>query len=86
MTDLFDRYSVIDVDTQQFESPPDTLIVLGFGQSFRGTYFSSCELAGHTPKVGGVHNEETEDHPDIFVCRGFKQTWPQFWRNFHHFG
>ena len=30
----------------------------------------------------GVRNEETKDHPDIFVGRGFKTSWPEFWEKF----
>jgi hypothetical protein len=25
-------------------------------------------------------------HPDIFVCRGLVQTWPEFWMDFRYFG
>jgi hypothetical protein len=34
----------------------------------------------------GVENEETRDHPDIFVCRDLKQSWPDFWKTFQYFG
>ena len=36
-------------------------------------------LAGHTPQIDDVRNEETEEHPDIFVCPGLKQRWLDFW-------
>lgn len=66
--------------------PPETLIVLGYSQRFRDANFSSCQLAGHTPNPYGIVNEETGDHPDIFVCRGMKQSWPDFWSDFQYFG
>jgi len=66
--------------------PPETLIVLGYSQRFRDRTFSSCVLAGHTPNPYGVENEETRDHPDIFVCRGMKQSWPEFWSDFQYYG
>jgi hypothetical protein len=66
--------------------PPQTLIVLGFSRRFVENNFASCELAGHTWNRYGVLNEETEDHPDIYVCRGLKQSWPDFWKNFRRFG
>ncbi len=66
--------------------PPDTLIVLGFSQHFLDANFSSCDLAGHTPNPYGIENEETSDHPDIYVCRGMKQGWPQFWSDFQYYG
>jgi hypothetical protein len=68
------------------DSPPQTLIVLGFSQRFRDANFSDCQLAGHTPNPYGIENEETGDHPDIYVCRGMKQTWPEFWSDFQYFG
>jgi len=68
------------------DPPPQVLIVLGLSQREMQRRFQSCELAGHTPRVDDVHNEETEDHPDIFVCRGLKQSWPAFWSDFHHYG
>jgi hypothetical protein len=48
--------------------------------------FSGCQLAGHTWNRFGVENEETRDHPDIFVCRGLKQSWPEFWKGFQYYG
>ena len=68
------------------DHPPQTLIVLGFSQRFRDANFSDCQLAGHTPNPYGIENEETGDHPDIYVCRGMKQTWPEFWSDFQYFG
>ena len=68
------------------DPPPEILIVLGFSQSFRDRNFSSCALAGHTPNPYHVQNEETRDHPDIFVCRGLRQSWPDFWKDFHYYG
>jgi 4-amino-4-deoxy-L-arabinose transferase-like glycosyltransferase len=66
--------------------PPQTVIVLGFSRRFLEENFASCELAGHTWNLYHVLNEETEDHPDIYVCRGLKQSWPDFWKHFRRFG
>ena len=65
---------------------PQTVIVLGFSQNWVDKHFASCELVGHTGNRYGVPNEELEDHPNIFVCRGLKQRWPEFWKNFRRFG
>jgi len=46
----------------------------------------SCELAGHTPNPYGIENEETSHHPDIHVCRGLRQSWPEFWKDFQYYG
>ncbi|MBZ5658234.1 MAG: glycosyltransferase family 39 protein [Acidobacteriia bacterium] len=65
---------------------PETLIVLGISRAFLDRNFSSCELAGHTPNPYGIENEETRDHPDIYVCRGLRQSWPEFWSDFQYYG
>lgn len=66
--------------------PPQTLIVIGLSQGKRDEIFSSCELAGHTGNPYGIENEETQDHPDIFVCRGMRKSWPEFWKDFRYYG
>lgn len=68
------------------DPPPDVLIVLGFSQGFRDRTFASCQLAGHTPNPYNIRNEETGDHPDIYVCRGLRQSWPEFWKDFRYYG
>ena len=68
------------------DPPPETLIVLGLSHSFLERNFSSCEVAGHTPNPYGIENEETSDHPDIYVCRGLRQSWPEFWKDFRYYG
>jgi Dolichyl-phosphate-mannose-protein mannosyltransferase len=66
--------------------PPQTLIVVGFSSSFLDRTFVSCEIAGHTPNPYGIENEETRDHPDLLVCRGLRQSWPDFWKDFQRYG
>jgi 4-amino-4-deoxy-L-arabinose transferase-like glycosyltransferase len=68
------------------DPPPQTFIVVGLSRHFLDTHFSACFLAGHTSNPYGVKNEETADHPDIYVCRGFKQGWPEFWKSFSYYG
>lgn len=68
------------------DPPPETLIVLGISRRFLDRNFSACELAGHTPNPYGIENEETSDHPDIYVCRGLRQSWPEFWKDFQYYG
>jgi len=33
-----------------------------------------------------VLNEETEDHPDIYVCGPPKAGWPEFWKDLRYYG
>lgn len=65
---------------------PQTLIVIGLDREFVDENFGSCRLAGHTWNQYGVKNEETVDHPDIFVCGPPKQGWPEFWNHFRYYG
>ncbi len=66
--------------------PPETLIVLGLSREFLDRTFTSCQVAGHTPNPYAIQNEETSDHPDIYVCRGLRQPWPDFWKTFRYYG
>jgi 4-amino-4-deoxy-L-arabinose transferase-like glycosyltransferase len=68
------------------DPPPQTVIVVGLRRSRMEEVFGSCRLAGHTSNQYGVKNEETEDHPDIWVCGPPKQGWPEFWKDFQYFG
>jgi len=65
---------------------PQTVIVMGLSQKGVEKRFTSCRLAGQTPNPYGVKNEETEDHPDIFVCGPPKVGWADFWKDFRYFG
>jgi hypothetical protein len=68
------------------EPPPSTLIVLGFSREDAEKAFTSCRLAGHNGNRYGVQNEESKDHPDIFVCGGPRKSWPEFWKDYQAFG
>ena len=65
--------------------PPQVLIVLGFSPEQVARVFETCEAAGQVSNQYGVANEETLFHPDIFVCRGLRQSWPEFWATFRYF-
>lgn len=68
------------------DPPPQTLIILGESANFVNQRFESCRVAAQVWNRYGVENEETRDHPEIYVCRGLKSSWPEFWKNFRHFG
>jgi hypothetical protein len=61
--------------------PPTTLIVVGFSRDMASALFSACKLAGHNGNSEGVKNEESEKHPDIFLCGPPRLPWPEFWGN-----
>ena len=64
----------------------ETLIVLGLSREYKENMFTSCRLAGHNENSLGVLNEESVDHPDIFVCGGPRLPWPEFWKKYQSFG
>lgn len=68
------------------DPPPTTLIVLGESQEGADYWFTGCRLAGHNTNSLGANNEESRDHPDIFVCGPPRLPWPEFWKKFQAFG
>jgi len=68
------------------DPPPKTLIVTGSTREGVDHWFTACRWAGHNGNSQGVKNEESEHHPDIFVCGPPKLPWPQFWSKYLTFG
>ena len=66
--------------------PPQTLIVLGFSRNAVEQLFGTCTLAGRITNRFGVANEETRDHPDVFICRVPSHAWPILWDRLPRFG
>jgi 4-amino-4-deoxy-L-arabinose transferase-like glycosyltransferase len=67
-------------------TPPTTLIVLGLGAGEANAIFTGCRLAGHNGNSAGVRNEESQYHPDIFVCGPPRKPWAELWREHQTFG
>lgn len=68
------------------DPPPETVVVLGAHRERLEEVCTSVTLAGHTPNPYDLENEETRDHPDIFICRGLKTTWGELWPRIRNFG
>ncbi len=68
------------------DPPPELLIVLGASREDLKGKFGSCDLVGHITNREGVANEETRDHPDIFLCRHLRGDWPILWAKARRFG
>jgi len=68
------------------EPPPTTLIVVGVTGEWVDKIFTGCRLAGHNGNSEGVKNEESQYHPDIFVCGPPRLPWPEFWKKYQSFG
>lgn len=67
-------------------TPPTTLIVLGSSRERADELFTDCHLAGHTTNALGVLNEESGEHPDIFVCGPLRMPWNEVWKHGPEFG
>jgi hypothetical protein len=65
---------------------PTTLIVLGLRQEQAEGIFTGCRLAGHNGNSLGIRNEESRDHPDIFVCGPPRKPWAELWKEHQDFG
>ena len=68
------------------DPPPQVLIVLGFTFDEAKQFLGICDLVGHVTNRYGVMNEETKDHPDLFVCRQLHEPLPELWKHFQRFG
>ncbi len=68
------------------DPPPQTLIVLGHQQKDVNLIFESCSLVARVTNRHNIANEETTDYPGIFVCRGLRKPWREFWKDYRHFG
>jgi hypothetical protein len=66
--------------------PPATLIVLGATTQDVNEALINCRLAGRNGNAEGIENEESRDHPVIFVCGPPRLPWPEFWRKYRSFG
>jgi hypothetical protein len=65
---------------------PTTLIVLGLRAEQANAIFTGCRLAGHNGNSEGVRNEESQDHPDIFLCGPPRKPWAEVWKEHRDFG
>jgi len=65
---------------------PTTFIVLGLSAEKANGIFTGCRLAGHNGNAEGIKNEESQYHPDIFVCGPPRKLWAVFWKEHQDFG
>ncbi|HXX13373.1 MAG TPA: glycosyltransferase family 39 protein [Candidatus Eremiobacteraceae bacterium] len=68
------------------DPPPETVIILGEHRGFADANFASCKLAGRVSNRYGIANDTVAGYDEIFVCRGLRQSWPEFWKHFQHYG
>jgi len=65
---------------------PTTIITLGISHHQANEIFTGCRLAGHNTNSLGVQNEESQYHPDIFVCGPPRKPWAVLWKEHKDFG
>ncbi len=65
---------------------PTTIIVIGNSLEKANALFTNCRVAGHNGNSDGLKNEESERHPDIYVCGPARRPWAEFWKNHQDFG
>ena len=65
---------------------PKTVLVVGANRKDVEQACASVQLAGHITNAARVSNEETERHPDIFLCRGMRQPLEKMWPQLRSFG
>lgn len=63
-----------------------TVIVLGATREDVAESCASVTLAARIANRYGVANEESREHPDIFICRGLKMSWAELWPRVRSFG
>jgi len=67
-------------------NPPTTIIALGIRPEEADQIFTGCRLAGHNGNSEGVRNEESEQHPWIFVCGPPRKPVSELWKEHKDFG
>ena len=65
---------------------PTTFIVIGLTPKQANSIFTGCQLAARNGNSEGAQNEESQYHPDIFVCGPTRLPLPEIWKNHQDFG
>lgn len=65
---------------------PKTVIAIGMEPNFLKSSFESCEPVGRQTRPFGIQNQALSFHPDLFVCRKLRTSWPEFWTRFQYYG
>ena len=68
------------------QTPLTAVILLGNSKEDADKLFSDCRLAGHNTNALGVMNEESQYHPDIFVCSHLRRPLSELWKRGPEFG
>jgi 4-amino-4-deoxy-L-arabinose transferase-like glycosyltransferase len=64
----------------------DIYIVLGYPRGYLATLFGEVQFGANVTNRYGVENEETQDHPVIYICRKPKVPLSELWPEMQSFG
>lgn len=67
------------------DPPPQTIIAVNMDAASLERHFTSCQVAAHLPHPWGIANF-TMPYDDVYVCRGLRTSWPEFWAHFQYYG
>ncbi len=62
--------------------PPQTIIIVGWTSGEANHYFNDCKWAARVTNRYGLLNEESGEHPSIWLCGSIRQSWPELWQNY----
>ncbi|HTV16791.1 MAG TPA: glycosyltransferase family 39 protein [Acidobacteriaceae bacterium] len=68
------------------KNAPTTIIALGIRPEEANAIFTNCRIAGHNGNSLGLDNEESRDHPWIFVCGPPRLPAAELWKKHRDFG
>jgi hypothetical protein len=63
-----------------------TIIALGIRPEEADELFTNCRVVAHNGNSEGIHNEELDDHPYIFLCGAPRKPWSEVWKEHQDFG
>jgi hypothetical protein len=66
--------------------PPTTIIALGIRPEEADAIFTGCRLVANNGNSEGIHNEELDNHPFIFLCGPPRKPWEDVWKEHQDFG
>ena len=65
---------------------PRQVIALGYSSERLDELFADCRLATRVANVDAVDNEESREHPQIYLCREPRRPWQELWPTMRHYG
>jgi len=67
------------------DPPPQTIIAVNMDPDFLERSFASCQVAARLSNRWGIANSAVPN-ADVYVCRGLRKPWPEFWAKFQYYG